>query len=55
MLAYDGLVDAGVVVAADLGVGFPLFFVVGTECLFRQGWNRSNSRLGHGEIQFSRS
>jgi hypothetical protein len=45
----DGLIHARVVAAADLGVSFALFLVVGSERLFRRERSGSGSRLGHGE------
>lgn len=45
----DGLIHARVIVAADMGVSFGLFLVVGAERLFRWEWSGSGSRLGHGE------
>lgn len=53
----DGLIHARVVGAADLGVSFALFLVVGAERFFRRERSRSGSRLGHGEQirVFSRS
>jgi hypothetical protein len=35
VVVYDGLIQARMVVAVDLGIGFALFVVVGAECLFR--------------------
>ena len=55
VVAYDGLIQARVVLAADLGVSFALFLVVGAERLLRRERSRSGSRLGHGEQLFSRS
>jgi hypothetical protein len=45
----DGLIHARVLVAADLGVSFALFLVVGAERLFPRERSGSGSRLGHGE------
>jgi len=45
----DGLIHARVVVAANLGVSFTLFLVVGAERLFRRERSGSGSGLGHGE------
>src|SRR5215469_7637515 len=51
-MVYDSLIQAGVVVTADLGISFALFVVVGAERLFRR--EGSGSRLGHGEQLSSR-